>query len=54
LAKHDPPVLAAHVGQRVVFADAAQSGRLVYELDNDSPAAHEIAALAREVRGLAA
>ena len=54
LAQHDPPVLAAHVGQRVVFAEAAQSGRLVYELDDTSPAAHEIAALAREVRGLAA
>ncbi len=54
LAKHDPPVLAAHVGQRVVFADAAQSGRLVFELDDSSPAATGIAALAREVRGFAA
>jgi len=53
LAKHDPPVLAAHVGQRVVFADAARSGRLVFELDDSSPAATEIASLAREVRGFA-
>ena len=53
LAEHDPPVLAARVGQRVIFADSAQSGRLVGELDNASPAAREIAALAREVRGFA-
>ena len=53
LAKHDPPLLAAHVIQRVVFADAARSGRLVGELDNASPAAREIAVLAREVRSFA-
>jgi chromosome partitioning protein len=54
LAQYHPPVLAARVGQRVVFAEAAQSGRLVYELDNDSPTATEITAVAREVRGFAA
>jgi hypothetical protein len=32
LADHDPPVLASIIGQRVAFADAAQSGRLVFEL----------------------
>ncbi len=32
LADHDPPVLSSTIGQRVVFADAAQSGRLVFEL----------------------
>ena len=53
LAGHEPPVLAARLGQRVVFADAAQSGRLVAELDNDSPAAREVAAFAREVTGFA-
>ena len=37
LADHDPPVLAARIGQRVVFADAAQSGRLVFELDAARP-----------------
>ena len=46
LADHDPPVLASTIGQRVVFADTAQSGRLVFEIDEDSPAAREIAALA--------
>jgi len=53
LADHQPPVLAARIGQRVVFADAARSGRLVSELDEDSLAAREIAALALEIGGLA-
>src|ERR1700733_3934284 len=52
LADHDPPVLASTVGQRVVFADAAQSGRLVFELAERSAAAREIAALAVEVTRL--
>ena len=52
LAEHDPPALAARIGQRVGFADAAQSGRLAFELDTSGPAAREIAALAREVAGL--
>jgi chromosome partitioning protein len=49
LADHDPPVLSATVGQRVVFAEAAQSGRLAGEMDDDSPAAREIATLAAEI-----
>ena len=49
MADHDPPLLAAAIGQRVVFADAAQSGRLASEIDGDSPAAREIAALAAEI-----
>jgi len=53
LAENDPPVLAARIGHRVAFADAAQSGRLVAELDEAGIAAREIAALAREVEGLA-
>ncbi len=52
LADHDPPVLAATIGQRIVFADAAQSGRLASEIDSGSPAAREIAALASEIRRL--
>jgi len=54
LAEHDPPVLSARIGQRVAFADAAQSGRLVAEVDDASMAAREIAALAIEVAGLLA
>ena len=42
LAEHEPPVLAARIGQRVAFADAAQSGRLVCELDDTGPGAREI------------
>jgi chromosome partitioning protein len=49
LADHDPPVLAATIGQRIVFADAAQSGRLASEIDSRSPAAREIAALVSEI-----
>jgi chromosome partitioning protein len=53
LADHDPPVLGATIGQRVAFADAAQSGRLVSELDESSPAAREIAALCAEIGRIA-
>ena len=49
LADNDPPVLFQTVGQRVAFASAAQSGRLVSELDGDTPAAREITALAAEI-----
>jgi len=53
LADHDPPVLRTTIGQRVVFADAAQSGRLVFEIDEDSLASDEVAAFATEVARLA-
>ena len=49
LADHDPPILTTTIGQRVVFADAAQSGRLASEIDDDSPAAREIVALTAEI-----
>lgn len=52
LADHDPPVLGSTIGQRVVFADAAQTGRLACEIDADSPAAREISALAAEIARL--
>ena len=52
LADHDPPLLAATVGQRVVFADAPRTGRLASDIDRQSPAAHEIAALAAEIARL--
>ena len=54
LADHDPPVLASTIGQRVVFADAAQTGRLASDIDRRSPAAREIAALAAEIERLCA
>ena len=49
LADHDPPVLACRIGQRVVFADAARTGRLVFEIGAAHHAAREIIALAAEV-----
>jgi len=52
LAEHDPPVLATTIGQRVVFANAAQTGRLACEIAADSPAAREISALAAEIARL--
>ena len=53
LADHDPPVLAAKIGQRVAFAEAAQGGRLTFELDHAALAAAEIAALTAAVEGIA-
>jgi chromosome partitioning protein len=53
LADHKPAVLATRIGQRVAFAEAAQSGRLVPEFDDHSLASREIAAFALEVGGLA-
>ena len=49
LADHDPPLLASTIGQRVAFADTAQSGRLVSEVDGQSRAAREITALCAEI-----
>ena len=53
LADHDPPVLASTIGQRVAFADTARSGRLVSEIDDDSPATREIAAFCAEIGRIA-
>jgi len=51
-ADHDPPVLTSTIGQRVAFAAAAQSGRLVCELDDADLATREIAALATAIERL--
>jgi len=53
LTGNEPPVLATTIGQRVAFADAARTGRLVSDLDSNSPAAREIAALAAEIGRIA-
>lgn len=52
LVDHDPPALSSTIGQRAVFADAAQAGRLVREIDHRSLAASEIAALSDEIMRL--
>jgi len=49
LADHDPPLLTATIGQRIAFADTARTGRLVGDIDENSAAAREIAALAAEI-----
>ena len=49
LADHEPPVLASRIGQRVIFADAAHTGRLAGELQEAGPATREIMSLAAEV-----
>jgi chromosome partitioning protein len=53
LAKHDPPALGARVGQRVAFADAARTGRLVSEMPHSELATCEVAALAAEIERIA-
>jgi chromosome partitioning protein len=52
LVDHDPPVLGSTIGQRIGFADAACSGRLVDEIDDDGPAARETASLTAEIERL--
>ena len=44
---------AARVGQRVVFADAAHTGRLVSEVSHSDPAVREIDALSTEIERVA-
>jgi len=53
LADHDPPLLDTTIGQRVIFAEAAQGGRLVSEMDPASLAAAEIVAFAARIERLA-
>jgi chromosome partitioning protein len=52
LVDHDPPLLATTIGQRVAFAESAQTGRLVSETDSGERAMREIATLAAEIDGL--
>ena len=49
LDEGEPKRLVSTIGQRVAFADAARTGRLVCELDGATAAAREIATLAAEV-----
>jgi chromosome partitioning protein len=53
LADQPLPALLSEVRQRIVFADSVAAGRLARELDADSIAAREIAALADEVLRIA-
>ena len=49
LADHDPPMLRQRIGQRVAFADAAKTGRLVRETGVARSAVREVKAFAAEV-----
>jgi chromosome partitioning protein len=49
LSEQPLPALLAEVRQRIVFADSVAAGRLARELDEDSAAAREVAALTDEV-----
>ncbi|WP_375551399.1 ParA family partition ATPase [Rhodophyticola porphyridii] len=53
LTESDPPRLSVTIGQRIAYATAAQSGRLVFEGEENGRAATEITALAAEVARLA-
>jgi chromosome partitioning protein len=53
LADQPLPSLLSEVRQRIVFADSVAAGRLARELDADSIAAREIAALVDEVLRMA-
>lgn len=53
LADQNPPLLRQRIGQRVLFAEAVQHGRLAFEVDAASAAAREIAALAGEIGRIA-
>ena len=52
LADHDPPLLASRIGQRIAFADAARTGKLVCDDAPTGDAARDIARLAEEIGAL--
>lgn len=52
LADHDPPLLASRIGQRIAFADAARTGKLVCDDAPTGDAACDIARLAAEIGAL--
>ena len=49
LVDQQPPMLSSRIGQRVAFADAAGTGRLVDEAEGAEAAAREIGAFGRAV-----
>jgi len=50
LERYSIPTAASEIVQRVIFAEAVATGQAVYELDEKSPAAAEIAALVNELK----
>lgn len=51
LAAQETGALSSAISQRVIFAQAMQTGRVAAELEADGAAAREIADLAREIEG---
>ena len=49
LTDHDPPMLRQRIGQRVGFADAAKTGRLVWEIGIANSALRDVNRFANEV-----
>jgi chromosome partitioning protein len=49
LTDHDPPMLRQRIGQRVGFADAAKTGRLVWEIGTANSAVRDVNGFANEV-----
>lgn len=54
LAAYQIPTMTAQIVQRVVFAEAAATGRAVFEIDGKSAAAAEIEAVRAELMDLVA
>src|SRR3546814_16829710 len=52
MAENDPPLLAHHVGQRLVFADALQPGATVSDSDRERAAARELPARPAETEAI--
>ena len=52
LAQFSIPVLNTQITQRVIFAESASSGKVVFEVDKNSPAVKEIVALTNEIMRL--
>lgn len=49
LSEYQIDVLQATVGQRVIFAESASAGKIVSEIDENTPAAKEIEILTNEI-----
>lgn len=50
ISGHNVPVLNTHLGSRIIFAEAFVWGKSVHEVDKNSSAAKEIAAMAAEIK----
>jgi chromosome partitioning protein len=49
LSEMDLPVLSSHISQRVIFAEAAASGKTVFDVEPEGKAASEVISLVDEI-----